>query len=223
MGQVDNKNGASAAAEVFNSRAKEYDQWFEDSLLFVVELSCLRDLKTKIERPGLEIGVGPGRFARELLIDYGLDPAPAPLVLARRRGIKVVQAVGESLPFRSGSLAAVYILFTFCFLSEPLKVLQESFRILKPSGQVIVGIISSSSAWGRSLMVKKENNHPFYRYARFYEGDYLRDLLYLHSFHPVDSRSILFQPPERLDRLERSRPGIWPEAGFQVIVGEKKS
>ncbi len=205
----------------FDRRAEEYDHWFENSLLFDIELSGLQDLETEFGHPGLEIGVGPGRFARELLIDYGLDPAFTPLLMANKRGVKTVQARGEFLPFASGSMAAVFILFTLCFLAAPFKVLEESYRVLGLHGHLILGIIPSSGPWGQYLQAKKEKSHPFYRYASFYEGSYWQNILADFPFLMVEGRSTLFQPPDQLTGPESSRPGIWRQAGFQITVWEK--
>ncbi len=206
---------------MFDRRTKEYDRWFENSPLFDIELSALHNLETEFDHPGLEIGVGSGRFARELLIDYGLDPAFNPLILAGGRGIEVIHARGESLPFAPDAMAAVYILFTLCFIADPLRVLEESFRVLWPRGHLILGFIPSTGPWGQYLQRKKAEGHPFYRYASFYDGKALAKILQDLFFSVVESRATLFQPPEELTSLESSRQGIRREAGFQIIVAEK--
>ncbi|HSR36532.1 MAG TPA: hypothetical protein VLL73_05055, partial [Desulfurivibrionaceae bacterium] len=56
-------DGWRQRAAVFDERAAEYDQWFEGSQLFAIELGALSSLATPFAQPRLEIGVGPGRFA----------------------------------------------------------------------------------------------------------------------------------------------------------------
>ncbi len=206
---------------VFHEQANEYDQWFENSLLFAIELAALRDLKIKPGRPSLEIGVGPGRFAEKLGIDFGLDPAPAPLLLARKRKIAVCRAIGESLPLSAQSLAAVYLLFTLCFLARPRQVVAEISRSLKSGGHLILGMVPASGPWGRELRRKKENNHPFYRYAEFYEVDEVCRQLDSVGLVVGEIRSSLFQPPGRISKMEHSRPGLEENAGFVVLAAEK--
>lgn len=58
-----------------------------------------------MEGPSLEIGVGTGRFAEALGIEYGVDVSGRVLELAKRRGITVVEGSGENLPFRDESFA----------------------------------------------------------------------------------------------------------------------
>ena len=74
------------AAGVFDERAAEYDGWFEDSLLFSIECAALQELVTPLLGPKLEVGVGPGRFAEALGVEFGVDPALAPLAFLKNGG-----------------------------------------------------------------------------------------------------------------------------------------
>lgn len=88
---------------VFEEAAQEYDDWFvRHELAYRSELAAIKDLIPK-EGRGLEIGVGTGRFAGELGIKVGVEPARAMADLARKRGITVHAAYGEELPFKNES------------------------------------------------------------------------------------------------------------------------
>ena len=71
------------AAGVFDERAAEYDAWFENSLLFAIERAALQELATPLLDPKLEVGVGPGRFAEALGVEFGVDSALGPLAFAK--------------------------------------------------------------------------------------------------------------------------------------------
>ncbi|RJX26768.1 MAG: class I SAM-dependent methyltransferase [Desulfurivibrio sp.] len=206
---------------VFHERAADYDQWFEGSLLYAIELAAVRELATPLAQPRIEVGVGPGRFAQDLGIAVGVDPALAPLMLARARNIGVVQAVGEQLPLASDSAGSVFILFTLCFLAEPPRVLAECHRILRPGGHLVLGMVPAGGAWGRALQAKKEENHPFYRHASFYQAGQGVRWLQEAGFAVVESRSSLLQSPGELSEMEHSRPVLDEQAGFCLLVGEK--
>jgi ubiquinone/menaquinone biosynthesis C-methylase UbiE len=206
------------AARVFDERAKEYDAWFEDSLLFAIERAALQELVTPLLSPKLEIGVGPGRFAEALGVEFGIDPALAPLALAGKRGVRVSRAMGEALPFAGQSMQTVLLLFTFCFLVDPRPVLRECRRVLKPGGHLVLGIIVADSPWGRMLRQKKEDGHPFYRQARFYAPREVEQYLVGCGFVVAERRSSLIQPPEALRELEHSQAGLVSQAGFAVLV-----
>ncbi|HXF56159.1 MAG TPA: methyltransferase domain-containing protein [Actinomycetota bacterium] len=110
-------------APIFERLAERYGAWYEGPVGRVV-FSCRGRLPPAAPRgppsPGLEVGVGSGRFARPLGVGVGVDPAHAPLRPAAARGVRVVQAVGERLPFRDASFGAVLVV-TLCFagISEP--------------------------------------------------------------------------------------------------------
>ena len=129
------------AVRVFHEHAKIYDSWYENSLVFAIELAALQSLQTMMKGPGIEIGVGPGRFAREIGLEFGLDPAWKPLVLACRRGIQCCQGVGEQLPLRDRAMGRIYLLFTLCFTRDPQKVLAECCRCLRDDGHLVIGMI----------------------------------------------------------------------------------
>lgn len=209
------------SSEVFDRNAAEYDSWFEESLLFDIELAALKELKTPLLGPKLEIGVGSGRFAKEIDVAFGVDPAINPLYLSQKRGIEVIQATGEELPIGSSRMRTVYLLFALCFLADPLQVIKESSRVLKEGGHLVLGMIPSLGLWGKSLEEKKKDGHPFYEYARFYDMITVELWLNDAGFQLVETRSSLFQPPDSLQEFECSHSGVSPEAGFWVLVARK--
>ena len=48
---------------------------------------------------GMEVGVGAGRFAVPLGIRWGIDPSIRMAEMAKARGLQVVAARAEGLPF----------------------------------------------------------------------------------------------------------------------------
>jgi SAM-dependent methyltransferase len=206
------------AARVFDERVKEYDAWFEDSLLFAIERGALQELVTPFLSPKLEIGVGPGRFAEALGVEFGIDPALSPLMFAKKRGVQACQAVGEALPYAAQSMRTVLLLFTYCFLADPSPVLRECRRVLKPGGHLVLGLIVAGSPWGRMLQQKKEAGHPFYQQARFYDPAEVEQRLVGCGFVVEERRSGLVQPPEALREMERSQEGLVSQAGFAILV-----
>lgn len=205
-------------SEPFQEQYREYDKWFVDNPVFPLEIATIKAIKTIFEPPGLEIGIGPGRFAQLLGIRFGIDPAQLPLTLARDRGARVSRAIGEQLPFGTGVFGAIYLLFSLCFLARPEAVLCECRRTLKHGGHLIIGLIPALSPWGRMLTQKGENGHPFYRRARLRTIAETLELLRRNNFTLIESRSALFSPPQASPQVSDHRPGHDEMAGFAVLV-----
>lgn len=183
--------------QVFDTRADEYDAWFDSepgAAIFAMEMACLQPLLYRFPRPYLEVGAGSGRFAQALGIENGVDSAPALLKKARARGIKVKRAGGEKLPFKSSSFESVLIALTLCFADDPLQMLREVSRVLVNDGGLVLGLILEDSPWGKFYAGKAKEGHPIYSKARFFPGMKLSACSYVGlSFLtcPLDKYAIL--------------------------------
>jgi len=209
------------AAKPFHEHAAEYDEWFAGSLVYTIELAALRSLHTELHEPKMEVGVGPGRFARDLGVAFGLDPAWAPLRLALQRGVKCCQGVGEALPVKEGALGVVYLLFSLCFGLDPQRIVAECSRILKDEGHLVIGMIPAESTWGKHLAAKKEAGNIFYEHADFYTIERVRQWLARADMSIIEYRSTLYQHPEQVDQEEEPREALDEQAGFVVMVARK--
>lgn len=212
--------------EVFDLYAEDYDRWFnspEGRVLFELELEAVRLLIKGLEKPFLEIGVGTGRFAKELGIDFGIDPSSKVLEIAKERGIKVKKAKGEKLPFKDGSFGAVFLLFTLCFVENPEKVISEAKRVLKKDGGLIVGIINKESLWGQFYIKKKAEGHPIYKYARFNSINEVVEMAEKAGMTVEAYSSTLCQPPSETPHKEAVYKGLVEGAGFVCILFRKLS
>lgn len=210
--------------EAFDHYAEDYDKWFdteEGKVLFEMEVEAVRLLMKDFEKPFLEIGVGTGRFAEELGIDYGVDPSSHVLEIAERRGIKVRKAKGEYLPFQNQSFGAAFLLLTLCFVEDPEKVLSEAKRVLDKGGGLIVGFINRDSLWGQLYMKKKAEGHPIYRYARFCSVDGVSTMLEKAAMKVEAYSSTLCQPPSENPYKEAVHHELVEGAGFVCIVARK--
>lgn len=182
----------------FDDWAEKYDSWYDSKgkLPFAIELAALRPLLADLPQPYLEVGVGTGRFAQTLGIKMGVDPSAELLEFARRRGIEVMQASGENLPFPDGSFGTVFLLTTWEFLKEPERVLKEICRVLKSEGMLVNGYLDRDGKWGKSYIEKAKAGHPVFRLARFYYYDEVVALTQQAGFKIVRTVSTLFQGPD---------------------------
>lgn len=213
------------AAESFDRLAEEYDSWFDSpkgKMLFEAEVGAVKALMKDLKHPFLEIGVGSGRFAESLGIEQGIDPSDALIEKARKRGVDVVKGVGEALPYKDETFNAVFILLTLCFVNNPIKVLAEARRILKPGGGMITGIINSRSTWGLLYSKKKYESHPLYEHARFYTPSELVDLVGKGGMSVEAFSSTLLRSPFDDQSEELVLNGLREDAGYVCILSRKK-
>ncbi len=206
-----------SVAELFERHAARYDAWYDGpagAAVFSSEVACLRPLLAGLAGPWAEIGVGGGRFAAALGAEVGLDPAAAPLALARARGIHVIRGVGERLPFRPGVFGAVLVVVTVCFAADPAALLAEARRVIRDDGAVVLGEVFAESAWGRFYQRKGAAGHPFYSAARFLTRQQALAMVTAAGLQVQAARSTLCQPPTGSPRPEPARDGEAAAAGF---------
>ena len=206
---------------VFDELAEKYDAWFDRyPLVYESEILALKKFLAPQVR-GLEIGVGTGRFAVPLGIDVGVEPAESMAKLARRRGIKVFRAVAEALPFRRDSFGLVVMVTVICFLRDPFLSLVEATRVLKPGGQIIIGMIDKDSPLGRSYEAHKHESE-FYRQARFYSVSQAVGWLEKLAYKAVETCQTIFKDLQGITSLEPVRKGRG-EGGFVAISARKSA
>ena len=141
--------------DVFNKYAQEYDEWFEThNWVCNSELEAVRKLIPETGT-GIEIGVGTGRFSIPFGIKVGIEHTNAMAEISRNRGICVIEAKAEALPFKDNSFGFALMVTTLCFLENPLQALKETKRIIKPSGKIIIGMLDKDSPLGRLYEEKK--------------------------------------------------------------------
>jgi len=209
---------------IFNISTEKYDTWYDSEdgrPLYESELLCLKPFIENAPSPILEIGVGTGRFAECFPEVIGIDPAFNALKFAQKRGVDVVQAIGEQLPFKDETFACIMLIVTLCFVQSPIDVLREGKRVLKRNGYIVIGLVPKDSPWGASYEEKKRQRHPFYSIARFYSFDDIEGMLQDAGLKIARVRSTLFQRPEEPRRIENPVEEYIKEAGFLCIEVKK--
>ena len=122
--------------DVFEENSAAYEAWFDlNPFAYQSELRAIKELLPEKGR-GVEIGVGSGQFAKPLGIEIGIEPSFKMAELARSKGIHVIDAVAESLPFDDHEFDFVLLVTTICFVDDPVLAFKEIRRILKPGGDI---------------------------------------------------------------------------------------
>jgi SAM-dependent methyltransferase len=125
-------------------RGVEQIPWLYDAGMVLLEKTGLGRWRTWLARgvrPGrvLDLGCGTGRnlsLLGEGVRAIGLDPCHESLLKARRRarGVPLVRARAEALPFRDHVFDTVVSGLVFCSVGDVAHGLGEVRRVLKPEG-----------------------------------------------------------------------------------------
>jgi SAM-dependent methyltransferase len=207
--------------EPFEKHAARYDEWFErNQLAYQAELGAVKSLLPATGM-GMEIGVGTGRFAAPLGLRIGVEPSRAMARFARQRGILVVQAVAEALPFMDGTFDFALIVTTLCFLDDEGRSFGEANRTLRRGGSLVVGFIDRESPLGRTYQRRKETS-AFYAAARFFSVPEVVSTMRAAGFEGFDFAQTIFQNREGLGRRQSVREGFG-EGSFVGVRGRKRS
>lgn len=118
----------------------------------------------------LDVGCSSGSFLGSAIkLGFraeGVEPAPRACATAQASGLKVFNGLLHQARFAAGSFDAISLLEVIEHLKEPLPVLQESARLLRPGGVMLVGTGNTASwtakAFGNHwdyLRIEKHGGH----------------------------------------------------------------
>jgi hydroxymethylpyrimidine/phosphomethylpyrimidine kinase len=131
----------------FQKSALDFEEWFKKNKnVFDSELKALEEMVTDPEHC-LSVGVGNGMFAEKLGIRYGVEPAEGMVALARKRGIEVKQGYSEDLPYPDEAFNQVLLGTVLSYVNDKDKTIKESYRVLKPGGEIIVSILPAEGSY----------------------------------------------------------------------------
>jgi len=148
-----------------------------------------------------------------------LDPSPAMLELAASRGVTTYRGQAEALPFEANTFDGILMAFALCFIERPEKALSQCHGILKPDGQLLIGLIPADSPWGSAYQEKRNQGHAVYRHARFLTINNTTAIAERSGFKLKASAGTLFcKPNELLQSTLSIEPGIHECAGFAALL-----
>lgn len=208
--------------EAFDAHTDQYEAWFEKyEPVFQSELRAIQRQFEALpeELHGIEVGLGSGRFSQALGIKEGVEPSESMRELAVERGIEVMDAAAEHLPY--GDLQFDFVLFvTLCYLDDVKMALKEAYRVLKLGGSVIIGFIDSKGKLAKQYEEKRYRSN-FYRNVRFCSVDYIESTLKEIGFRDPVYFQTIFKPLDDIKEPEEPKEGIG-EGSFVVVRATRK-
>jgi len=207
---------------VFDTESERYDKWFDNNpLVYACEVDAVRNAlpHNYHNLRGMEIGVGTGKFSLPFGIKEGVEPAFAMRKKASAKGINALDAKAEKLPYDKNIFDFTLVVTTICFVDSPLKSCKEAYRVLRPGGRIVIGIVDKTTLLGREYEKRRETS-LFYKTATFFSTDDIIDLLQKSGFTNISCYQTLFNHPNKLTVPDLVTEG-YGEGAFVVICGDK--
>jgi len=202
-GQSDCLVPRPASERAFDPVARLYDAWFDTPLGQTVDqlekglLYRLADLHP-LERV-LDAGTGTAHFALDLAarggVAVGVDISRPMLEEAHGKHPSAHLVLGDAaaLPLRDGAFDLVFSVTMLEFVADPERALSDMWRVLRPGGRLVVGVLNALSAWAWAR--KRESSKqktPFDHAHFFYPWEFVR---LLRQFGPASWSSSVFLLP----------------------------
>ncbi|MBI3399186.1 MAG: class I SAM-dependent methyltransferase [Deltaproteobacteria bacterium] len=220
---------------------EKYDGWYETPFGRLCDRLEKEAVFSLFKPKGLviDVGCGTGNYTLELArrgvktvgIDSSFDMIVFAKTKAEREGLKPNFVIGraEAIPFRNDVFDGILEVTTLCFASNPDLATAEMKRILKPTGQVVLGELNTLSYWAILRRIKVLFKKSSYRWARFFSLRKLNGLLKETGFKDLRWSSCLYFPPinsrwflKRWGVFENTGKVLSPQSGaFIVVAGTK--
>ncbi|NCD13519.1 MAG: class I SAM-dependent methyltransferase [Epsilonproteobacteria bacterium] len=210
-----------AKTTAFDAHITEYDNWFvRNRFAFLSELNAVKQVLPQVDGV-IEIGIGSGIFATPLGIQKGIDPSMAMREKAKQKGIEVLDAVAENLPYADASINGAVMITSICFVDDIYQAINEVYRVLKMNGFLILGFVDKDSPVGKEYLKHKAES-MFYNDAVFWGTEELYAILEKTGFRVVDTRQTIFGKVQAVKEIQPAVKGF-KKGSFVVIKALKNS
>jgi hydroxymethylpyrimidine/phosphomethylpyrimidine kinase len=218
----------------FETDAKDFDFWFnKNKNVFESEFLAEKELFPGPEN-AISIGVGSGLFASRLGIKMGVEPSNDMANLARKRGIEVKIGTAEDIPYGNEKFNVVLLSTVLSYCKDPLKALEEAFRILKKGGYIVVSFLPREGSYAMLYDLARiqgqfdpdrspENPYPlkFIKGARWTSTEKVKEFLQKAGFADFEYAQTLTKHPRYTNEgIEKPIKG-YKKGDFVVIKAKK--
>lgn len=204
----------------------EYEAWYETARgNWIADREF--DLMRRLLEPStgdtlLDVGCGTGHFSRRFaaagLRVTGLDPDPAMLEYARRRGgANYLRGTATALPLSDEAYDLVTAVTSLCFIADAPGALREMWRVARRA--VLLGLLNR-----RSLLYRQKYGRGAYCGARWdTPAEARRWALALVPAPQIIVRSAIFLPGGGVfaRAAEAVLPGAMPWGAFLAVILRK--
>jgi len=200
---------------LFDNLVSDYEEWFEKHPeIYEEEIKTIKVLLPNGR--GMEVGVGTGRFAAPLGINFGIEPSKKMAEVAREKNIEVAEISAEEMNFKE-EFDFILMVTTICFVKNPLKTIENCYKALKNEGYLLMAFVDLDSSLGKFYEKNKEKS-KFYKYATFFTKNDIINLMKKAGFIDFECRENLYG--NSLDDL-KFEINECNGGAFKVIRGRK--
>lgn len=130
-----------------------------------------------------------------------------------------VIASPEALPFESNSIDAIFLNYVVEIMDDPHLVIQESYRVLKPEGKLIVIGFCMNSI----LRWQLRTESPF-SLLKYRDIDFYQRLCFLHGYDLLSYKKFSFTNLKKSDSFVIDKVGnyLWPFLGNNFMLSMQK-
>ncbi len=194
---------------LFDSLACQYDDWYKAPLGKLVdrieEKMVYKHLDPVKGRLALDAGCGTGlysiRLARKGAYVIGIDQSEKMLEMALQKSTSITPVIQyfqgdlHHLPFQNNIFDLLICITALEFCIDPIKAIREFGRVLKPQGQMVLGVLNRESSWMKWVL-SQSNSSSIYRKANLFIPSELKHLVQKsHLFKSVSLESGIYITP----------------------------
>lgn len=192
----------------FDSIAPFYDSWYQSPMghyVWSVETAAVNALiADQSFGMVLEVGIGTGMtlpiFQTVCLQMVGVDIAWQMLAVAYQKSSKtdnvhLVLSDGTNLPFRKECIDLALGMTVLEFISDSDDFLHEIYRCLRPTGHVLLGVLTSTNLWAVERRIRSFAQHDVFDLAKFPSPWQVTRMLHQNGFIQVNYRGSVYAPP----------------------------
>jgi arsenite methyltransferase len=175
------QNVSAAGREFIETFARQLEvRAAEPDMVGIVD-AYLDDLSWDDITLAVDVGCGTGPVARRMASRssraqiIGVEPSPELVEHARRlaegiANLRFETGKGEALPFEDGAADAIIFHTVLCHVVNPVELLAEAMRVLRPGGRLVVCDADFSKA-----SLAGFDNDPLQACADFFTASYVTD------------------------------------------------
>ena len=196
---------------LFDSRADTYDSWYmtplgayEDELENALVFKHVGVVRGKTV---LDVGCGTGLYSIRLSEGgadvTAVDISSKMIEIARHKAqdrgqyIWYDQADMAKLPYENRTFDMVVSITALEFATDPLPVLMEMARVLRPGGKLVVGVLNNDSPWADARREHAKREESIYGTAHFFSSSDLRLLFHrTGTFGALTMESCIYTFPD---------------------------